>query len=178
MRKLHTNTHVCSRRDKNTCCESKCSHQVISTDTGSVCAFLCPPAHSVLKLPNSGFWISKERQWPLAGGTVFRYVFMRQSERERERSGRSGALTDTFRDPTSLCGNEKLHSQLLNTKAASTVAAGWTGSWLHDCACVSICVCLSVWILLKGIHTSLKPGWRPKPSAFCTASVVEVWQLW
>lgn len=35
-------------------------------------------------------------------------------------------VRDTFRYPTSLCGDEKLHSQLLSTKAASTVTVGPT----------------------------------------------------
>lgn len=45
-------------------------------------------------------------------------------------------VTDTFRYPTSLCGDEKLHSQLLSTKAASTVIVVPTGDGLAAFVCV------------------------------------------
>lgn len=79
----------------------------------------------------------------------------------------TGFVTDTFRLPTSLCGNEKLHSQLLNTKEASPLAVSpRLGCGMPVCECVCDCVlkCAHVWIIEQRLHGKKA---RMKAKAVC-----------
>ena len=132
--------HIHRSRVSNTCCHSKCPHQVISADTGCVYAFICCVRESQChKTPP--FW--PFNQWGMAV-SGHRLVAQCLGLCLWERSGRRGrgVVTDTFRYPTSLCGDEKLHSQLLGTKAASTVTVGPTDGWLCLPACLPVSVCV------------------------------------